>query len=70
MPDLEFLRRGLDDFASGMASVNHGNLAAAEKMSERLDAELYRMSQEHKQRVFTPAIGATLWMHRCRPNSP
>ncbi len=56
MPNLEFLRRGLADFASGMASVNHGNLAAAEKMSERLDAELYRMSQEHKQPVFMPAM--------------
>lgn len=52
MPNLEFLRRCLADFASGMVSVNHGNRAAAERMSERLDAELYRMSREHKQPAF------------------
>ena len=49
IPNLEFLRRRLADFASGMDSVNHDNLAASQQMSERLDAELYRMSQEHKQ---------------------
>jgi tetratricopeptide (TPR) repeat protein len=58
MPNLEFLRRGLADFASGMASVNHGNLADAERMSERLDAELYRVSQDHKQPAFMPAMPA------------
>ena len=56
MPNLEFLRRRLVDFASGMDSVNHGNLAASERMSERLDAELYRMSQEHKQPAFMPTM--------------
>ncbi len=56
MPNLEFLRRSLADFASGMNSVNHGNRAAAERMSERLDAELYRMSQAHKQSSFMPAM--------------
>ena len=56
MPNLEFLRRRLVDFASAMDSVHHGNLAASERMSERLDAELYRMSQEHRQPGFMPAI--------------
>jgi tetratricopeptide (TPR) repeat protein len=56
MPNLEFLRRCLADLASGMVSVNHGNLTASERMSERLDAELYRMSQEHKQPAFMPAM--------------
>jgi tetratricopeptide (TPR) repeat protein len=56
MLNLEFLRHCLIDLASGMDSVNHGNLAAAERISERLDAGLYRMSQEHKQSEFMPAM--------------
>jgi len=56
MPNLEFLRRCLLDLASGMNSVNQGNLSAAGRMSERLDAELYRMSQAHKQPAFMPAM--------------
>ena len=56
MPNLEFLRRCLADFASAMDSVNHGNIAAAARMSERLDAELYRMSQEHNQPAFMPTM--------------
>ncbi len=56
MPNLEFLRRSLADVASGMDSVSHGDLAASERMSERLDAELYRTSQEHKQPAFMPAM--------------
>jgi tetratricopeptide (TPR) repeat protein len=56
MPNLEFLRRCLADFASAMDSVNHGNLAASARMSERLDAALYRMSQEHNQPAFMPTM--------------
>ncbi len=56
MPNLEFLRRRLADFAAGMDAVNHGDLAASERMSERLDAELYRMSQEHKQPPSMPTM--------------
>lgn len=56
MPNLEFLRRCLADFGSAMDSVNHGNPAAAERMSERLDAELYRMSQEHKLPALMPTM--------------
>jgi tetratricopeptide (TPR) repeat protein len=56
MPNLEFLQRRVEDFASGMDAVNHGNLAASERMSERLDAELYRMFQEHKQPAFMPTM--------------
>jgi hypothetical protein len=56
MPNLEFLRRCLADLASGMKSVNHDNLAASGRNSERLDAELYRMSQAHKQPAFMPAM--------------
>jgi tetratricopeptide (TPR) repeat protein len=58
MPNLDFLRRGLADFASGMATINHGDLKTSERMSEQLDAELYRMSQEHKRPVFMPAMPA------------
>ena len=56
MPNLEFLHRGLGDFAAGMDAINHGKLAVSEQMSERLDAELYRMSQEHKRPAFMPAM--------------
>ena len=56
MPNIEFLRRSLADVASGMDSVNHGNIAASERTSERLDANLYRMSQQHKQPAFMPAM--------------
>jgi tetratricopeptide (TPR) repeat protein len=56
LPNLEFLRRCLVDFASGMDAVNHGNPAAAERNSERLDAGLYRMSQAHKQTSFMAAM--------------
>jgi hypothetical protein len=59
MPNLEFLRRCLADLASAMASVTHGNLPTSERMSERLDAELYRMSQEHKQPAFMPVMPTT-----------
>jgi len=56
MPNLEFLCHCLVDLASGMDSVNHGNLAASERISERLDAELYRTSREHKQPALMPAM--------------
>jgi tetratricopeptide (TPR) repeat protein len=56
MPNLRFLRVCLADFASAMDLINHGKVAASERTSERLDAELYRMSQEHKQPAFMPAM--------------
>ena len=56
MPNLEFLRRCLVDFASGMDSVIHGNPAAAEQVSERLDAEMYRMTQARKQPELMPSM--------------
>jgi tetratricopeptide (TPR) repeat protein len=56
MPNLEFLRGCLKDFASAMESVNRGKLATAGQMSERLDAELYRMSQLHRPLAFMPAM--------------
>ena len=58
-PNLEFLRRCLADLASGMIFVNHRNLAASEQMSERLDAQLFRMSQERKQAAFMPTMPPT-----------
>jgi tetratricopeptide (TPR) repeat protein len=48
LPNLEFLRRRLADFASGMQAAAAGNLPEAEQLSARFDAELWRMSQQHK----------------------
>ncbi len=45
LSNLEFLRRSLLDFASGMEAIAAGNLADAEKFSGRLDAERQRMAQ-------------------------
>lgn len=56
LPNLEFLRRRLEDVASGMESVNQDSLEEAERTSQRLDAELYRMGQEHKQTTRMPAM--------------
>ena len=49
LPNLEFLRRRLADFASGMTAVAAANLSEAEQLSTRFDAELWRISQQHKQ---------------------
>ena len=49
LPNLEFLRRRLADFASGMIAVNAANLSQAEQISTRFDAELWRISQQDKQ---------------------
>jgi|SRR5579871_98003 len=47
LPNLEFLRGGLADFASGMQAVAAGNLAEAERLSGHLDAELQNKSRSH-----------------------
>lgn len=49
LPHLEFLRRQLSTFASGMEAVETHDISQAEQMSLRFDAELWRMSQESKQ---------------------
>jgi tetratricopeptide (TPR) repeat protein len=55
LPNLEFLRQRLVDFASGMEAVAAGNLSEAEQLSTRFDAELWRMSQ-HKDPVRMPGM--------------
>jgi tetratricopeptide (TPR) repeat protein len=56
LPNLEFLRRRLADFASGMQAVTASNLAEAEQLSARFDAELWRMSQQHKEPERMPSM--------------
>jgi tetratricopeptide (TPR) repeat protein len=56
--NLEFLRRRLADFASGMEAVSRGNLQEAGRQSERLDAELWRMSQHQKDSAPMPGMAA------------
>jgi len=48
LPNLEFLRQRLVDFASGMQAVAAGDLSTAGQASTRLDAELWRISQRPK----------------------
>jgi tetratricopeptide (TPR) repeat protein len=48
LSNLTFLARALTDFAAGMQALDTGQIANAEEASQRLDAELWRMSQELK----------------------
>ncbi len=48
LSNLAFLRRALTAFTSGMHSLDAGEVAKAEDASQRLDAELWRLSEELK----------------------
>jgi tetratricopeptide (TPR) repeat protein len=48
LSNLAFLRRALTEFAVGMQELDTGQIAAAEQASQRLDAELWRISSELK----------------------
>jgi tetratricopeptide (TPR) repeat protein len=44
LSNLAFLRRALTDFTTGMQALDAGEIAKAEEPSQRLDAELWRIS--------------------------
>jgi tetratricopeptide (TPR) repeat protein len=48
LSNLGFLARALTDFTAGMQALDAGEIAKAEEASQRLDAELWRISQELK----------------------
>jgi hypothetical protein len=48
-PHLVFLARQLGDFATGMQALESHDLVKAEEASQRLDAELWRVSQRIKE---------------------
>jgi tetratricopeptide (TPR) repeat protein len=48
LSNLGFLLRALTDFTAGMQALEAGKNATAEEASQRLDAELWRISQELK----------------------
>ncbi len=48
LPNLTFLARALTDFTAGMQALDAGEIAKAEEASQRLDAELWRISQDLK----------------------
>lgn len=48
LPNLNFLAGQLKEFAGGMQAVESVNIAAAQEASEKLDADLWRMSQRLK----------------------
>jgi hypothetical protein len=48
LSNLGFLARALTDFTTGMQALDAGEIAKAEEASQRLDAELWRISQELK----------------------
>jgi tetratricopeptide (TPR) repeat protein len=56
LPNLEFLRQRLSDFASGMQAVAAGGLSDAERLSARFDAELRRMSQQQEDPARMPGM--------------
>jgi hypothetical protein len=48
LSNLAFLRRALTDFTTGMQALDAGEITNAEEPSQRLDAELWRISSEEK----------------------
>lgn len=48
LTNLEFLARGLTDFAAGMGALDVQDMTKAEESSIRLDGELWRISQQQK----------------------
>ena len=46
LSNLAFLRRALTDFTTGMQALDAGEITKAEEPSQRLDAELWRISSE------------------------
>jgi tetratricopeptide (TPR) repeat protein len=58
-PNLAFLARQLADFAVGMQAIEAHDLSKAEESSARLDAELWRMSQQLKDSSGMRAMAAT-----------
>lgn len=48
LSNLGFLARALTDFTAGMRALDAGEIANAEEASQRLDAELWRISQQLK----------------------
>jgi tetratricopeptide (TPR) repeat protein len=49
LTNLEFLARGLTDFAAGMNALDAHDMPKAEESSIRLDGELWRISQQQKE---------------------
>jgi tetratricopeptide (TPR) repeat protein len=49
LTNLEFLARGLTDFAAGMKALDAHDMPEAEESSIRLDGELWRISQQQKE---------------------
>ena len=49
LSNLEFLARGLTDFAAGMKALGAHDMPEAEESSIRLDGELWRISQQQKE---------------------
>jgi tetratricopeptide (TPR) repeat protein len=48
LSNLAFLQRALTDFTTGMQALDVGEITKAEEPSQRLDAELWRISSEEK----------------------
>jgi tetratricopeptide (TPR) repeat protein len=61
LPNLEFLRQRLLEFARGMEAIGAGDLTKAEEASMRFDAELRGMKQKGPGPVRPPAAPASDW---------
>jgi len=67
LPNLNFLAGQMSEFTAGMQSAEAGDMAAAEASSQRLDAELWRLSQrvhdepaEKKPTLTAPAMAVVM----------
>jgi tetratricopeptide (TPR) repeat protein len=67
LPNLNFLAGQMTEFTAGMQSAETGDVAAAEASSQRLDAELWRLSQrvhdepaEKKPTLTAPAMAVVM----------
>lgn len=74
LENLKFLAGQLKEFATGMQSIQIGDLAAAQAASIRLDAELWDMSQtlkdtpkKNKEMPTTPVMNAVMPDAQARP---
>lgn len=63
LPNLDLLSRELSQFAAGMNAIERKDISQAEQSSTRFDAELWRKTQEMKDK---PASGGT----RVPPSGP
>ena len=74
LPNLNFLAGQMSEFSAGMQSAETGDVAAAEASSQRLDADLWRLSRrvhdepaEKKPSLTAPAMAVVMPDEKAAP---